>query len=177
MLAEVPDHKQWRTFTLSAAAFPHSMARVPSQSSDKLERTDWIAWREARYRMREKLGRLPTFSDGVIQNPRGVEGFDPRTMDSAACIRYLSGDDWLVVKGRGTKRERPKLQYPKLAEQLVRGELAEHFFGANHCAGCERIRAAAAGAAGLGSQEAWRKLGTIHHITATVESLAALAWP
>lgn len=177
MLSEIPDHTLWRTFTLSAASFPDSMRQVASQSSAATERTDWVAWRESRHSLRRQLVRLPTFSDGVIQNPRGVEGFDPRTMDSSACIRYLAGDEWVLVKGRGTKKELPSIQYPGLAAQLVTGPLSEKFYGSKHCKGCEGMRRAAAGRPGLGSQEVWRKLGTIHHITATVEALAELAWP
>ena len=41
----------------------------------------------------------------------------------------------------------------------------------------EKMKAAADDAAGLGSAEVWRRLGTIHHITTVVEELGALPWP
>ena len=48
--------------------------------------------------------------------------------------------------------------------------------GHSHCVGCAGISDAAHGAPGLGSLEAWRRLGTIHHVTTVVQALLGLAW-
>ena len=38
----------------------------------------------------------PTFSDCAIQHPVGVEGFNPRTMQVSASVRYALPDQWLL---------------------------------------------------------------------------------
>jgi hypothetical protein len=176
-LADVPDHTRWKTFTISACAFPLSMGGVDRHSHDLTKRADWLAWQDGLYADRNKLPRLPTFSDGVIQHPKGVEGFDPRTMQVSASIRYTAGDSWLLIKGESTRLTLPSTQFPSLATQLVYGHLRRWFCGVGHCAGCRFIKAAADGASGFGSAEAWRRLGTIHHITTVVQELGALPWP
>ena len=176
-MAEVPDHPRWRTFTISACAFPSSMGGVERHSHSFVERSDWIAWRDDLYNCRHSVLRLPTFSDCAIQHPKGVEGFNPRTMQVSAAVRYTASDNWLLIKGEGTRTTPPSKQFPELATQLVYGHLRSHFYGEGHCAGCESMNAAADGSSGLGSAEAWRRLGTIHHITTVVQELASLSWP
>lgn len=176
-LAEVPDHARWRTFTLSACGFPVSMWILDSNSYDLIERLEWLAWRDGQHTQRQSLVRLPTYSDGAIQHPRGVEGFDPRTMQVSASIRYTVPESWLLIKGKSTRFNPPRQQFPALAIQLVYGHLRTHYYGATHCEGCRSMKAAADGASGLGSAEVWRRLGTIHHITTVVEELGVLPWP
>jgi hypothetical protein len=176
-MAEVPYHKRWRTFTLSACAFPVSMGGVERHSHDMVERADWIAWRDRLHAQRGHMTRLPTFSDCAIQHPLGVEGFDPRIMQVSASIRYTLEEAWLLIKGESTRFTVPSAQFPELATRLVYGHLRPHFAGSTHCAGCMSIKAAADGASGYGSAEAWRRLGTIHHISTVMKGLALLPWP
>lgn len=175
-LADVPDHDRWRTFTVSACAFPQSMSRVQGKSEDFVERAEWKAWRVL-HANREKLARLPTFSDCGIQHPKGVEGFDPRVMQASAAIRYTLTENWLLIKGESTRRVSAIEQFPDLAKQLVYGHLRPHFAGSAHCVGCRSIVAAADDVEGHGSPEVWRRLGTTHHLTRTVEDLVSLPWP
>lgn len=174
-LSAVPDHSAWRTFTISACAFPRSMGGVDRHSHDLVERADWLAWRDGLHARRAELPRLPTFSDCAIQHPMGVEGFDPRYMPVSAAIRYTLEEDWLLVKGESSRQTLPSIQFPRLATQLVYGHLKNHFAGETHCTGCASIKAAADGTPGLGSATVWRRLGTIHHITRVVQDLAAVA--
>lgn len=173
-MADIPDHGRWRTFTLSACAFPLSMALVDRQSHDFVERADWIAWRDHLHQSRRSLRRTPTFSDCAIQHPRGVEGFDPRIMQVSASVRYTLPEQWLLVKGESTRFRRARVQFPELAFKLVYGDLRSHFRGQNHCEGCAAIKAAADGARGFGSAEVWRRLGTMHHISTVAEQLRLL---
>jgi hypothetical protein len=173
-LADVPSHTRWRTFTVSACAFPASMGGVNPQSHQLVERADWLAWRNNLHSQRDTLPRLPTFSDCVIQHPRGVEGFDPRIMQISASVRYTQLDSWLLIKGASTRITPPSTQFPNLATMLVYGYLQPHFAGQSHCDGCASMKASADGANRLGSAEVWRRLGTIHHITTVVEQLDSL---
>lgn len=176
-LADVPNHQDWRTFTVSACAFPISMGGVERHSHDLVERSDWLAWRDHLHANRHALARLPTYSDYAIQHPRGVEGFDPRMMQVSATIRYTTAEHWLLVKGESTRSTLPSSQFPLLATRLVYGHLQQHFAGSSHCIGCQLIKAAADGASGYGSAAAWRKLGTVHHLSAVTQGLENLAWP
>lgn len=176
-MAEVPVHQRWRTFTVSACAFPKSMGGVQRNSHDFVERTEWIAWKDNLYGRQNDLQRLPTFSDCAIQRPEGVENFDPVRMQVSASIRYTLEDAWLLIKGQSTRSSRPGEQFPVLARKLVQDSLRSNFYGSGHCKGCELIRAAVGGASGLGSAEAWRQLGTIHHISVVTQAIASLPWP
>ncbi len=176
-LADVPDHQRWRTFTVSACAFPMSMGVVARHSHHFVERAEWIAWRDQLYACRNRLPRLPTFSDCAIQHPKGVEDFDFRTMQVSASVRYGMSDHWLLIKGESTRVTRPGVQFPALATKLVYGQLRSSFSGAAHCDGCKSMKAAADRAGGFGSAEAWRRLGTTHHISMVMDGLAALPWP
>jgi hypothetical protein len=176
-LSEVPDHTRWRTLTVSACAFPKSMGGVGKHSHDLVERAEWIAWRDNLQFRRQTLQRLPTFSDCAIQHPMGVEGFDPRTMQVSAAVRYAKPNEWLLIKGESTRQNPPSQQFPVLATQLVYGHLKSHYAGATHCEGCVGIKAAADDEPGFGSAEAWRRLGTIHHITTALQAVQSLPWP
>ena len=176
-LADVPNHQDWRTFTVSASAFPVSMGGVDRHSHDLVERSDWLAWRDHLYSARRSLVRLPTYSDYAIQHPLGVEGFDFRFMQVSAAIRYTKEEHWLLVKGESTRSVLPTAQFPQLATRLVYGHLQQHFAGSTHCFGCQAIKAAADGVDGYGSAGAWRRLGTIHHLTAVMQGLQSLNWP
>ncbi len=176
-LAEVPHQQSWKTLTLSACSFPMSMGIVDRHSHELVERGDWLAWRNSLYAARHEMARLPTYSDYGIQHPKGVEGFDFRLMQVSATIRYTRDEHWLLIKGESTRSVRPGEQFPQLATRLVYGHLQSYFAGAHHCAGCSSIKAAADGAPGHGSAGAWRKLGTIHHLSQVSQSLDALPWP
>ena len=176
-MLDVPYHERWRTFTLSACAFPISMSGVDRHSHDFVERADWIAWRDRLHARRGHITRLPTFSDCAIQHPLGVEGFDPRMMQVSASVRYTLEEAWLLIKGESTRFTVPSVQFPELATRLVYGHLRSHFAGSSHCVGCMSIKAAADGASGFGSAEAWRRLGTIHHISMVRQGLDSLPWP
>ncbi len=176
-LAALPDLTHWRTLTVSGCAFPLSMGIVDTNSAAVVERAEWVAWRDGLYANRSRIRRLPTYSDCGIQHPKGVEDFDPRIMAASAAVRYAHLDQWLLIKGESTRKTPPSEQFPQLATQLVYGHLTSYFDGVVHCAGCTSMRDAADGAPSLGSPEAWRRLGTIHHLTTVIGGLAALPWP
>jgi hypothetical protein len=176
-LNNVPDPTEWRTLTIVGSAFPKSMGVIDRHSYNLVERDEWLVWRDELYRNRSSLQRLPTFGDCVIQHPVGVEGFDPKIMKASATIRYTLDDQWLLIKGESTGVTNPSLQFPKLARKIVTGGLRSYFAGATHCQGCEGINQCAGGRPGFGSAEAWRRLGTIHHLTRTTGQIAQLSWP
>ena len=174
ILADVPFLQKWRTLTLSACSFPKSMGVVGRNSYELVQREEWMAWRDYFHKQRKTLARLPTFSDCVIQHPTGVEGFDPRIMQVSASVRYTLAEQWLLIKGQSTRYVRAGIQFPLLAKKLVAEDLKVYFMGATHCMGCKAMRAAAYGAPKLGSAEAWRRLGTTHHVSMVMHGLDSL---
>lgn len=176
-MANVPDHQEWRTFTISACAFSKSLGKIEPSSYASIERDEWLAWRDYLYDQRRDLVRLPTFSDCAIQHPDGVEGFDPRVMAASAAIRYALEKEWLIIKGKSTKRVLPSKQFPGLAKTLVYGDCKASYLGESHCNGCQSMKNAADGGPRLGSPEAWRRMGTIHHLSVVTQTLASLPWP
>jgi len=173
-LPNVPNHTAWRTFTISSCAFPKSMGGVEKDSHDFVERAEWISWKDGLRTKQPPLTRLPTFSDCGIQYPDGVEGYNPKTMQASAAIRYAAINSWLLIKGSSTKIKSATIQFPALAKKLVYGDHKQHFSGPDHCDGCSSMKASADGAPKLGSPEAWRRLGTIHHLTTVVNQLISL---
>jgi hypothetical protein len=177
-LGIVPEPGRWRTLTLSGCGIPKTMKLVGRDSDSLVPKLEWSAWRDDLYANRGKIPRLPTFSDCAIQHTSGVEGFDPVKMRASASIRYALADHWLLIRGHSTRNTLPSVQFPNLARVLTRGRLRSQYLGSTHCAGCGGMDAAAAGSGGhFGSAEAWRRLGTIHHITMTVQQIAGLTWP
>lgn len=176
-LAVVPAWPSWRTFSIVGCAFPLNLAKISAHTHAVVERAEWKAWRDYLHAHRSELDRLPTFGDHAIQHVKGVEGFDPRLHAVSAAVRYALPADWLLIKGQSTRVRPPSDQFPVLARRLVSGDLKAHFRGGGHCAGCLDIALAAQGAPKLGSAEAWRRLGTIHHLTVAAEQIAALTWP
>ena len=173
-LADVPDLKRWRTVSIVACAFPLSMRGVGRHAHKEVDRCEWLSWRDDIYAYQQVCGRTLVFGDYVIQHPAGVENFDPRTMPVSATIRYALDDAWILIKGESTRVVSARDQFPALATKLVYGRLKSRYQGSVHCPGCSSMKAAADGAIGFGSAEAWRRLGTIHHICQTLDGLDAL---
>jgi hypothetical protein len=98
-------------------------------------------------------------------------------MQVSAAIRYTTNTQWLLVKGESTRSIRPGEQFPELATRLVYGHLRHHFAGVGHCPACKSIKEAADGVPGYGSAEAWRRLGTVHHVSEVIRGLNSLPWP
>ena len=162
----VPRILEWRSLTLLGSAFPQSMGVVPTGGELAIPRVEWLSW----LRLNEKVERRLTFGDYGIQHPETGD-FDPRKMTMSACIRYTLEREWLLVKGQATKLVSASEQFPALATRLL---AHPGYPGAAHCRGCGDVEACAAGAPNLGSLEAWRRIGTVHHLTSTVGQIASL---
>lgn len=173
-LADVPELTRWRTVAIVACAFPLSMRGIGRHAHKEVDRSEWLSWRDEIHAHQQVCGRTLVFGDYVIQHPAGVEGFDPRIMPVSATVRYALDDAWLLVKGESTRVVRARDQFPALATRLVYGRLKARYQGPLHCPGCELMKVAADGGTGFGSAEAWRRLGTIHHICQTLDGLDAL---
>lgn len=163
-LTSLPHVQSWRSVTIAATAFPR-IAAVPKGSSVLIERTEWHAWRSL---STKNLPRFPTFGDYCIQHPE-LPDMDPRLINPAAKVRYTLDSDWLVLGGSSIRKHGGG-QFEDLARSLSQ---QKGFMGAAHCRGCEAIVGCSEGEVRAGNLEAWRKLGTAHHIAVTFEQLSS----
>lgn len=168
---QIPSVDDWRELILSSSAFPLSMGVVEKDSSCSIDRIDWTTWLRISGPERNRTPRVPLYSDCGIQHPKGVEDFDPEKMSVSASIRYSCADTWLLIKGESTKKTLASQQIPWLAGKLTRGDLADRFFGLDHCEGCRRIAEASKHKGNYAHAQTWRMIGTIHHVTLVVEQL------
>jgi hypothetical protein len=172
-LSALPTPLQWRTLTISAVAF--SPSGVETSSTARRDRLDWRVWRDHVHARGDSLARVPTFSDGAVQHPRGVENIPVEILRNfAPTIRYATADEWLIIKGVGGKARPHKEQFPDMAAALIANAA---FRGPRHCKGCSDAERAAHLPPKFGNQESWLRIGAIHHLTSTVEQLRALPSP
>lgn len=171
VLRELMSAGKWRTVTLCATSFPHTMQGIPTGSVSAIERKAWLVWK--RVLSSSKLPRLPSFGDYGIQHPELVE-YDPRTMQASATIRYALDEEWLLVRGYGLKARGKGgfKQFKFLSDQLRK---LPQFYGPQHCAGCSLINDIADRNDRFGNLGTWRGIGTCHHLTVTTQAIARLS--
>ncbi len=171
----IPQLKKWRSFTLSACSFPKDMRDISANSIEELAREEWLNWTHLRAR-RDKVERMPTYSDYAINHPQLLE-IDPREMRMSGNIRYTWTTQYVVARGEAfprkkdkTKRDPPRVQYPRLAK-----EITEHkaWMGPKFSWGDAYIQECANGKCVGGGRE-WRAVGTSHHLASVVQQIANL---
>jgi len=167
-LQNFPYFTSWRTFTISATSFPQDLSKVPSDSIQRIPRTEWHIWNKL---IRSDLIRKPSFGDYAIQHPEPVE-IDPRLMTMSANIRYTIENDWIIIKGHSVKRFPGFKQFHELSNILLRNE---NFKGRNFSWGDNYIYNCAQRTVSSGSARTWRMIGTNHHIVLTVNQISNLA--
>jgi len=167
-LQAVPRLSEWRTFTLASAAFPVDLSGFDQDSIESTPRTDWLLWTRL-VGAGGHLARLPAYGDYAIAHPELVE-VDPRIMRPSASIRYTTDDSWLIVKGRGVRREGFE-QFYELSDSLRR---RTEYKGPDFSWGDHYINQCADRAEGPGNLTTWRKVATNHHIKLVIEQIANL---
>ena len=166
ILAALPHLLSWKTLTVAGTAFPQSLAGVPADGEESIERAEWTAWGRLRA---GNLKRIPGFGDYTISHPEMVE-FDPTKMSMSASIRYTSNGNWLCLKGRSTKKNGFG-QFHTLSAKLIR---RPEYAGAAFSLGDGYINDCAARRAGPGNMTTWRRVGNVHHITSIAGEIAKL---
>jgi len=165
-LAGLPRAHQWASLTVAGTGLPVGTSDVGPDNHKYLPRTEWLLWR----RLDGSGYRRPAFGDYCVQHPDPQTGYNPKTMDTSAQLRYTTAEAWLVTRGRGLKKN-GREQIRDLARQVV-----EHsdYSGAGFSWGDQWLTDVAAGACGAGTQLVWRKATTTHHLTYVVRQLATL---
>lgn len=170
-LRETPYINQWRNVIVTSCAFPDSLSGIPLRSVGTIERTDWLVW-NALHRQRERIPRVPTFSDYGIQHPIIYDDLNWGMIPTYPSVRYTDDDRWIVFRGESSRDVDARTQYPRLASQLMESEV---FRGPCHCEGCRTIEACARRMESAASPQKWRRISTCHHITLVCEQLNQLS--
>ncbi len=166
MLASLPSITDWRTLTFSASAFPQNLSGFAADTITPVPRAEWTVWVTLAAR-RQRLPRLPTFSDYAIQYPEPIE-VDPRIMQMSANLRYTADRDWLILKGRGVRRQGFD-QFRDLCSSLMQ---EPEYRGPQFSWGDQYIDRCANQLGGPGNATIWRKVGTNHHLEFVVRQIA-----
>lgn len=167
LLVSLPYLQDWKDVTFVGTAFPKTLSELPRNTEAKLPRTEWAVWQRL---LAHNLPRKPGFGDYAIAHPEMV-AFTPGVMTVSANIRYTSNGHWLCLKGESTKKSAGYDQYHALSAKLVR---KAEYAGASFSYGDKIINDCAARRVGPGNQTTWRKVGTVHHITAVAGAIAKL---
>lgn len=145
----------WRSLTIGAASFPTSLKEY-GEGEYRFTRLEWQAWLAlagggqlgfADYGMRDAA---PPVEGGVAPIPN---------------LRYMDGDEWLVLKAKAADNA----LYSDLALKLTRSSAWQ---GASHCAGCGAWARCAHGDRGKTAAQAIQ-FGMTHHLTCVTQQLAS----
>lgn len=168
ILKSLPYIESWRSITLAASAFPLNLSNLSASSVTPVPRAEWTIW-EALARRKEKLPRMPTFSDYAISHPDMIE-IDPRMMRMSAQLRYTTRTDWLIFKGKNVR----DYGYEQFGDICREASARPEFSGESFSKGDAFIANCGDGYGGPGNATTWRRIGTNHHLTMVVRQIASL---
>jgi len=173
-LAQIPNINNWRSFIISAGAFPKNLTEFMPGKVHELNRLDWKLWESIKD---TDLSRVPFFSDYTIQCPI----YDPVNIRGSVSVRYTDNDKWWIFRGKKpgvidqkTKEKGPGLeQYIDHAKTLTGESFSQHYKGANYSFGdAEITRIAEPKNKKPGNPTTWLTVGINHHITLVARQFA-----
>jgi hypothetical protein len=161
----------WRSVVLIGSSMPRSLGGgiVPEGTFGRLPRREWELWCAL---ARLRPGRMPTFGDYAVQNPKPPLEAEPSGPGQRANIRYTTDDATLVPRAVGAVIQEGAEQYRDLCRQLV---AQPEFAGSDFSWGDREIEECADGFGSPGSQHKWRGAGTSHHLRHVVDQLARVS--
>jgi hypothetical protein len=184
LIEAFPRVDEWRSFIFSASSFPKTLGDVKKNTTEELERLEWLTWIFLRAKRTEANKRVPTYSDYGINHPDLIDDVDPRTITIAPNIRYTTEASYVVAKGQAQPRKKkaqtpeqkasradlaPSIQYPKLAKMIKnhRGwKTAAFSWGDRFIDRCSQHKC-------TGSGSDWRGVGASHHIALVAQQIAS----
>ena len=167
ILSGLPYLNEWKTFSLLGTSFPETMGGI-QKGAALLPRCEWQLYKKIiKDFEREKL-RVPTFGDYAIQHPNILK-LDMRLINPSATIRYTTEDNWLIIKGKGTRVKDGFKQFRDLSKKLI----STHYYcGSDFSYGDNYIEKCAHGKASTGTLMTWRQVGTNHHIQKVIKDIS-----
>lgn len=170
LCSRVPQIESWRNFIVASGAFPEDLSRCPKNDQSKLERSDWIYWKN-QVKADEKLARIPNFSDYTIQHAKYIK--KGKGWHFSASIRYTYDDYWLIMRGEDAiKKDGPGFdQWPANAILLCD---SPEYCSESFSAGDRYIKEMSMQRKETGNPATWLEAGINHHMTFAVRQIANL---
>lgn len=150
-----------KTITFAGGSFPMSMQGI-SQGTTQISRIEWRAY-QALVSSFEAL----RFGDYSVTNPVLMEVADPAKMNPSVQIRYTRNDNWLILKGGGSKTSGMG-QYNGLCKILVKHA---DYSGPAFSFGDKKYMEHSLPGSTSGNYMTWRRDATSHHIVFTAKQL------
>ncbi|MCT4086696.1 beta family protein [Elizabethkingia anophelis] len=164
---EIKDIEKFKDFYFSATSFPINLSSCKTNSITEIERIEFEV-HEAFKNSKDKLPRIPKFSDYCISNPETDE-IDPRFMTISASIRYTYNEKWYIFKG-GSIKKFSSDQFYSLSKEVVNSPI---YSGEKFSWGDGQIYDKSKRIGGPGNSTTWRQINTNHHITLMVDLLSS----
>jgi len=166
----IPSLDRWRNFIVASGAFPEDLSGLQKNDIHKIERTDWVSWRDQTIATPSNT-RMPIYSDYTIQHAMYLKR-KGRARYSAS-IRYTAEDYWIIMRGQDVfKEDGPRFeQWP--AQAILLCDLPE-YCEESFSEGDKYIREMSLQHKQTGNMVTWLRAGFNHHITFVVRQLASL---
>jgi hypothetical protein len=171
-LAVLPKLHEWRSLVVASAGMPKAMPQ--GAKIHELPRHEWLRY-QSLLQTPPVPARIPTFADYCVANPDPNLDLDPKLMSLSASIRYTTGDNWLIAKGKLFKGSGGSgLGSAAMAPVATKLRAHAAYLGDGHCGAETWLAAVAGGTTNGGNPTTWRREGTLHHLTVATTQLATL---
>lgn len=172
-LAEIPNLKKWRSFTIAGGVFPKDLTQFAAGDVHRLDRLDLKLWNTLR---ENQLPRVPSFSDYTIQCP----DYEPVNIPGSVSIRYTADENWWIFRGKkpGVINKKTHEKGPGREQYIGHAKTLKNrsfYKGVDYSFGdAEIARIAAPDNVKTGNPTTWLTIGINHHITLTAHQIASL---
>jgi len=167
LYAEVNNIEEFQELYFSATSFPINLSSCKTNSVTEIGRIE-IEIHKAFNNSKEKLSRIPKFSDYCTSNPETDE-IDPRFMTVSASIRYTNNNKWYIFKG-GSIKKYSSDQFYTLSKDVIDSPI---YSGEKFSWGDKQIFDKSKRISGPGNPTIWRQISVNHHITLMVDLLSS----
>lgn len=167
-IALLPNLNNWRTLTMLAGAFPHSLAPLVRGQWNPHNRHEWRGWRLL-VTGSHQPARLPSFGDYAIAHP----DLPPEGRATIlAQLRYATPDSWLIWKGSNVFTHAAGFnQFYAICEDIMN---RPEYRGPAFSQGDAEIQQKATNHDSPGNAEVWRRIGTNHHLETVLDQISNL---
>ncbi len=166
----IPHIESWRNFIVASGAFPEDLSKCPKNDQSKLDRSDWISWKN-QVTADKPLTRIPIFSDYTIQHAKYIK--KGRGWHFSASIRYTSGDYWLIMRGEDAIRK-DGLGFAQWPANAILLSDSPEYCAETFSAGDKYIKEMSLQRQETGNPATWLEAGINHHMTFVVRQIANL---
>lgn len=162
LLSKIPRLSAWRSLTVLAGAFPVDLSHLKANNTYRIERLEWITWRNEFQRGFASAFRMPSFGDYTIQHAIYREPVSRPHV--SASIRYTADSEWIILRGEwiGKIDGLGSAQYPAEAKLIVE---KPEYSGEKFSFGDGFIYAKSRDGRKPGNATQWLTAGINHHVT------------